>query len=369
MLAFISVLQWHCIQTYTSPYKSPATGYLVVEGYITGNGPTSFRLTRTLALPGDSVIPVVTGADLQVEGDDHSIYPFTETGNGYYALPSVALSPAVQYRLRISDVNGKTYLSDYVPYKPTPPIDSINWISDATGVTIYANTHDPTANTRYYEWKYVETWELNSSEQSGWIWQGDSLALRTEAQQNFTCWHTDSSTAILVGTSAKLAQDVVYEQPVNFIPVNSEPLGIEYSILVSQYALTDSAYYYLTQMQANTEQLGSIMDPLPTQLVGNIHCLSDPAEPVMGYFSAGTIQQQRIFIQRSQVPAWLYFFECPFADRKTSYRVDSLQFYFGGGEFTPIDYNNTLDAVIYNYTDCIDCRARGGVTTKPAFWQ
>ena len=70
----------------------------------------------------------MTGALLQVEGSDNSVYPFTETGNGFYALASINMNTATQYRLRIANVNSETYLSDYVPFKPTPPIDSLNWV-------------------------------------------------------------------------------------------------------------------------------------------------------------------------------------------------------------------------------------------------
>jgi hypothetical protein len=367
IILLLAILQWHCIQTYVSPYKSPATGYLVVEGYLTGNGPTSFRLSRTIPLPGDSTIPVVTDAQLQIEGTDNSVYPFTETGNGYYLLPSITMNTATQYRLRITNVKSETYLSDYVPFKLTPPIDSINWISADTGVVIYANTHDPTGNTRYYQWKYNETWEYTGSEQSGYIYQGDTLAPRPLSEQIYLCYHTDSSSAILIGTSQKLAQDVIFEQPLIVIPSNTQPLGIEYSVLVSQYALTDSAYDFLSLMKGNTEQLGSIFDPLPSELTGNIHCLSNPAEPVIGYVCAGTLQQQRIFISRSQLPGWLYYFECPIPDRFFPESPDSMVYYFVYNHYVPVDIinNTTIEA---NVANCIDCRTQGGTTTRPSFW-
>ena len=101
IILLFSLLQWHCVQSYVSPYQSPATGYLVVEGYITGNGPTSIKLSRTIPLPGESTIPVVTGAQLQIEGSDNSVYPFTETGNGYY-LPALPRNP----RLHEANVAG-----------------------------------------------------------------------------------------------------------------------------------------------------------------------------------------------------------------------------------------------------------------------
>jgi hypothetical protein len=50
---------------------------------------------------------------------------------------------------------GEDYLSDFVPYRVSPLIDSINWVNGPTGLTIDANTHDPANATRYYEWNFV----------------------------------------------------------------------------------------------------------------------------------------------------------------------------------------------------------------------
>src|ERR1700744_4976237 len=128
-LSFCCLLtQWGCRDKYVSPYKSPVTGYLVVEGYISANTPTQFTLSRTIPLPGDSAIPAELGAGVQVEGSDNSTYPLVEQGNGLYSsIDTLRLNAAMQYRLRIHTGNGEDYLSDFVSYKVTPPIDSINW--------------------------------------------------------------------------------------------------------------------------------------------------------------------------------------------------------------------------------------------------
>jgi Domain of unknown function (DUF4249) len=71
------------------------------------------------------------------------------------------MNTAAQYRLRISNVNNELYLSDYAPFKPTPPIDSIDWrLSDSAGVTINVSTHDPTGKTRFYQWKSIRAHRL-----------------------------------------------------------------------------------------------------------------------------------------------------------------------------------------------------------------
>jgi hypothetical protein len=368
-------LQWQCVQKYNSPYVSPTTGYLVVEGYISGNTPTQYTLSRTIPLPGDSTIPLETGATVQVEGTDNSVYPLTEQSPGTYVAGTLALNTATQYRLRITTTAGQQYLSSYVPYKPTPPIDSVSWIYNSNGVQIYVNTHDPANATRYYQWQYGETWEYNSSEYSQAVYDTatNTVSQRPLADQIYTCWHSDSSTHILIGSSAKLAQDIIYLQPLVLLPSNGVQLGIEYSIFVRQYALTEDGYNFLTLMQSNTESLGTIFDPTPSQLKGNIQCLTNPNEPVVGYVSAGTVQQQRIFIKHSQVPYWYYAFLCPAPDTLVK-PPDSahLRIFFDLYGYIPLfaDLGPTGNLVGWyaNFPNCIDCRLQGGTTTEPSFW-
>jgi hypothetical protein len=78
-------------------------------------------------------------------------------------------------------------------------------------------------------------------------------------------------------------------------------LGIRYSILVKQYALTEDGYHYYQILKKNTESLGSIFDAQPSELTCNFHSLQDPTEIVIGFFSASSVVQKRIFIDKSQV--------------------------------------------------------------------
>lgn len=375
ILTATCILFCDCVQQYVSPYQSPATGYLVVEGYIMGNGRTQYSLSRTIPLPGDSTIPMVTGAQLQVEGSDNSIFPLVESGNGLYGIDSMSLSTAVKYRLRISIPNGETYLSDYVPYKPTPPIDSLNWVyNGSTGVNIYVNTHDPNNTTRYYQWTYDQTYEYHSAEASEFIYvpATDTIVARTPAQEIFTCWKDVPLTSILIGTSAQLAQDQIYEFPLINIPPNTQPLSVEYSILVSQYALTDSGYTFLQLMRQNTESLGSIFDVQPSEITGNIHSLSNPAEPVIGYISAGTLQQARIFISRDQLPIWKWDYACGDPDIIVPNNKDSFAYYFVDFGYVPLYQNFGPNPPLFgwfsNEAGCVECTSQGGVTQKPSYW-
>lgn len=378
---FLALLLWRCKQRYDSPYVPPVKGYLVVEGFIAGDAPTKFVLSRVIHLPGDSTIPAVTNAKLQVEGTDNSIYPLTETGPGIYTVQTLPLNPNTRYRLRIATAEGQTYLSDTVAYKASPAIDSISWQQTPDGVTVYANTHDPANATRYYQWSYAETWEYTSAEFSNYKFLAnsrsnglDSVVTRVDSEYIYNCWNGDSSTSILLASTTKLAQDVVYRQKLLFIPRGSIQLSVVYTVNVRQSALSQEAYNFLSLMKSNTESLGSIFDAQPSQLTGNIHNLAHSDEAVIGWVSAGTVQQQRIWIRRSDVPDWGYSYACPIkdtlvADDPGSKSIDQFLAHY---QFIPVDraYAPGIGFIGWyaNYAPCIDCRSQGGVTKKPSFW-
>ncbi len=303
------------------------------------------------------------------------MYPLADQGNGFYASAGVLpLDPSAKYRLRITTASGRKYLSDYAPYKITPAIDSINWVENGNGVTICANAHDDAGTTRYYEWSYDETWEYHSAEDSKYLFDEDSIVPtvlpRDSSSQVYTCWHSGSSTNILLTTTDKLSRDVVYEFPLRQIPANSVPLSVMYSILVRQYALTDSAYDFLSLMKKNSESLGTIFDAQPSELTGNIHCLTDPTEPVIGFVSAGTMQQQRVFVNRSDIPVWNYTYKCQFLDTLVL-PVDYPTYFGTGGGFTPIEGKAAglgYSGYYSNQSYCVNCILQGGTTAKPPFW-
>src|ERR1035438_4859191 len=140
VVAFLLLLtETGCIQKFMPSLNSTPTGYLVVEGIInSGGGPASVTLTRTTNLSDTSKV-AESGAMVQVEGNDNSIYPFIGQGNGVYDIPQLGLNSTLFYRLRIKTEAGEEYLSDFAPVETTPPIDSINWQLKTSGVQIYAN--------------------------------------------------------------------------------------------------------------------------------------------------------------------------------------------------------------------------------------
>jgi hypothetical protein len=378
LLFIILVMGWGCKDPYISPYKSPTTGYLVVEGYISGNSVTNFTLTRTIPLPGDSTLPTVDGATVQVQGSDNSTVTLIGQGNGVYSsVDTMTLNPQVTYRLYIKTPNGEQYQSDYVPFITTPPIDSVNFVERGDrSVQIYVNTHGTAGGVGYYQWNYDFSYEYHSAEESGYYYDIDTtprqVVARNASNEVYSCWVSGSSTNIIIANSLKLSSDVIYEQPVVLLPPNDISTSVLYSILVREYALTAGGYNFLSLMQQNTESLGSIFDAQPSQITGNIHCLTVPTEQVLGYVSAGTVTFQRMFLYRYEI-ASSYNYSCPIPDTPftPSAGDDSMQFGPPDYLFTPVYLGATpagTEAWYSNWTSCIVCTFQGGTTNRPSFW-
>ena len=230
LLAYIA-----CKKPFNPHLTAVSTNFLAVDGPIISGDSTFISLSRTTALTDTTQNKAELKAIVSVEDDQGKLYPLTETGNGIYILGVTNFSTARQYRLDIKTTDGKIYQSDFVPMKVTPQIDSIyfNQNSDAT-VLFYVNTHDATNNTRYYRWDYKETWEYNSYYGAtqdtlpyiNYNYVSPNLTAQNPPLYVGACYTADKSNEIVVGSSAKLANDVISNQQVGGIAANSQKISV-----------------------------------------------------------------------------------------------------------------------------------------------
>lgn len=391
LAAFIIV---GCKKPYNPPAINSAKSYLVVEGVLnSGPDSTIIKLSHTVNLSAKTTYNPVLGGTVTIESDQNNVYPLQEIGGGKYAIPALNLDSTRKYRLRML-VSGEQYLSDFVPVVNTPPIDSISYDIKGNGMQINVSAHDPKNNTHYYRWDYQETWIFHSNYYSGYVSNGDTVIERQlPANQVYQCWGNDTSSNIVLGSSSALSRDVISNNPVTFVSSTSEKIGTKYSILVRQYALTGEAYNFWKNLKSSSEQLGGIFDPQPTEIASNIHSVSNPSEPVIGYLSAGRVTSKRIFITNTQLPGWVpapVYPNCAldslyldFKPPSATVGVNQENEYFnankGAGknyQFIPVQAILVIQRIggakIVGHTgstpECVDCTLRG-TNKKPAFWQ
>ena len=215
---------------------------------------------------------------------------------------------------------------------------------------------------------------------------------------------------IIIGSTAKLSQDVMKQQQVFSITNASQKLAHTYVIQLNQYALTKEGFEYYEILKKNTEQIGSIFDPQPSALIGNIHCITAPSELVLGFISASTIarKQLNLFTKDNLIGApevypnvagiERYAYPKPYYESCTSVPVDDRgqgatwsfknegtpilddqqppSFYaranktWGSGDSLLYNIVFTREGNIYYYAPapCVDCRLKGYTNIKPAYY-
>jgi hypothetical protein len=215
------------------------------------------------------------------------------------------------------------------------------------------------------------------------------------------------SNQVFVGSSAKLAEDVIAAQLLGGLANGSEKLGHIYTMQLKQYALTQDGYNYYLNLKTNTEQLGSIFDSQPSLAKGNIHCITSPNDVVIGFVSASTVAAKQFNLHANDIQLrapdpygldeWLhnsttyrfynaYYFAPPdtsscrtaaistapyatFALRasKTFAKGDSLL--FEGIPFIQADAPGSVGyAYYYAPKNCVDCRLKGGTNIRPSYF-
>ncbi len=360
-----------CIRTFTINYTSPSIGYLVVEGVVnSGIGQTIIKVSRSSGLSYTDSGKIEMGAIVFVEDSSGNSQTLIDQKNGLYMNPQLNLDHNNKFRLHIKTSNGNEYISKYQFPISSSPIDSISWIKNSNGVNINLNAHNGNGKIINYHISTCQTWEIISPYPSLFTYVNGlnpRIDTNSEEEKNSlkTCWHTDSSAAVQIASTAQLMPPQVLLYSLAIIPLNSQILNVEYSILAVEYALNNEGYTYFQQLKANTEPGNSLFNPQPARINGNIYNIKDSTEYVIGYISIADVYSKRIFITNNQIQPWNYHPYCPVtttpfqpSDNSTLVLFESLKII--NGTIFPNQWELTPQP-------CVDCQIFGS-PIKPKFW-
>lgn len=367
LLFWLLLLTSGCIDAYDPKVLNSPQNYLVVDGFLNALGPTTIRLSRTVNLNDSGKPPAETRASVFIEAEAGPRYSLTEGVAGTYTSAALTLDPARKYRLHLTTTAGDEYVSDYTPVKITPVIDNVRWVAGDSDLQLYVNTHDDTNSTTYYRWEYEETWEFNAAYTTFLEYSNGRIRERTRPWP-YTCWSSASSSAIKLGNTASLSQDIIADYNLLTISSTSSRLRVKYSLLVKQYAQTREEYTYWNNLKKNTETIGGLFDPLPSQFAGNIHCINKPENLAIGFVGAYSVAEKRIFIPRSQIPSrWFVKSGYEYCFPPDTVETKNVSATFFSGTTVPL---SEVEGKGYLATSisCVDCSLSGS-PIRPAFWQ
>jgi len=345
---------------------------LVVDGMIT-NEPGPYIVKLSLSRPLDSYgeIPYQncivtlhenTGISEELEEIEPGIYSTKEDGTNSKI--------GNKYSISIISPEGKEYTSDFQEllepigiqsfYSDFIYVEDLNFIPyGLPGYQFYVDTKDVTNTDNYFLWQMVETYHYTADYVLHSIGYGYyTLYVKynelPQYDNVFNCWKTQNVQYIYAGKTNNLNVNKITKQPLHFVGTNTRRLMKKYSVLLNQYTIEEDAYFYWRDIEQQISEENILAATQPYNIPGNIFNVNNPDEPVYGFFTVASIDQKRIFVDKPNTP---FYYEICFVDTVPGF-CPPPHYYALIGE------NSTGEVK----ESCIDCRSKGGVTTKPDFW-
>lgn len=374
VLLFALMFLIACREEFVPDIETQATGILVVEGYLDSEGLSSdLKLSYTTPI-SDSYEPnAVLGASIQLISQAGETFSFSEKGEGIYTFQQ-DLDESQTYNLSIRLPNGEEFSSDPIQPIITPPILEAGFVRDEEGVEIFVNTKGD-ENADDFLWTYEETWIFRPRIRSYYIFDKELKAVRTrtESERNDLCYRSEESPNILLETSSRFENQIVFRQTISEIPTNDQRLAEKYSVLISQKALDSKAVEFWEILKKNSFDMGTFFSPLPSIISGNIHSKNGTSK-VVGYVSVGVVRQERIFVTNTEVQPWFFsdpeFDDCFISQDALYIGTEVFDNTFGGSGVSPVRSlveGTTTVGYYYAPTRCVDCTLYGS-SEKPDFW-
>ena len=387
-----------CITEYNAVLPSSDQQILIVDGCIMSDTTVIFQFSKNYPLNSSYTQPNTFNIDATVTiigNNGYESAPATSLGNGAYSINAGTLDDNVKYGIKIV-YNDDTYQSALSKPLHTPEIDSISLQQPEKNgpVGICVSTHDNnTGESEFFLWDYTENWEFdatyftdiffNPKDSTFYV---DSLYLATTYQTSYYhCWrHNDSKNYMLGSTELLNENRIINKQLYQINPAADNRLRVLYCTTINQKAISKSAYdYYQNRIKLN-EEMGGLFTPQPSNLDGNITCITNPSKRAIGYVEVtkNTVQK-RLFVYPSQITSPLFSDDCQLyslgdlikelnLDPKMS--NDSIY-----GTLYVLGYRPALDPAMppypflitpdkWSFSRCTDCRDNGGTKNKPDFW-
>jgi len=366
-----------CREPFEPDIKAADLTVLVVEGYLDTEGlPSQLKLsyTRNIQLD-DFSLPSYPSAEVYLESASGMDYPLTDLGGGVYEF-AYDIPENDDYTLRIIANDGKTYTSELIKPILTPEIIDVGFEKNENGVEVYLTTKGD-QNADDFLWTYEETYAFRPKISSSYRYDSEQedVVIRSLDERTNLCYRGEVSSDLILETSSRFEDQFVFRQSITQIPQNDERLSVRYSILISQKALDKKASEFWEILRKNTNDLGSIFSPLPSNIRGNIKNDQDPTLPVVGYVSLGTVKQERYFIDVSEVVPWRAevpeYYGCYI--EPDTVLMEKYGQAFASGSFVPvvpIIPEGAFNPIGFQGAErrCTDCTLRG-TNVKPDFWE
>lgn len=269
-----------CIDPFSTD-PGPHQPRYVVEGTFTDRaGIKTVTITTSAKYSQgiDGLTRYVSEAFVKICDDDNNCTNLMEGEKGRYSA-EVSGTTGKFYHVEIELKDGQKIYSKPELMTASPPISKLYDEFDpgtvqSHGFNVYVDTDDPGDQRNYYKWETIAYFPYSLR------------CFYKLPQKDLTLIMSDKN---------------VNGKTVSRIKVREVPYSGTgpYVVEVLQLALSSDAYQYVDGVVKQIETTGSIFDPPPSYLRGNLYDPDDETEDVLGYFLVAGTSSSAIAIDRS----------------------------------------------------------------------
>ena len=169
-----------------------------------------------------------------------------------------------------------------------------------------------------------------------------------------------------------MREDRLIDHYLYAISNRDERISVLYAADVTQMRIPKEAWQYWQTMQRNSENVGGLFSPEPSELRGNLVNVDNPEELVLGYVGVMSVTTRRLYVDNTET----YFYRSArprVSPTDTLNTEEEWMAAFMLGKL-PVDEvwgeDNREEIIGYSWYPayCVDCRMRGGTKKKPEGW-
>jgi hypothetical protein len=381
-IVLLSVSITACIDKYWPETDFKYNRMIVVEGMISNTpGPYTVYLSLSSSIDDPEFIPL-SDYSVIISDDQGNSELLSHIGGGIYQTASDGIRGVIgrSYKLGIfSYDNNSIYESSYELLRNPVEIKNVyaelefhtdsDFEYDLTGYQFYVDTETAEQDTNYLLWRMDYTYQYEANYLARYVYDNYQMETMHPSDSLQTCWKAGKRKDIVIEKTEQLSEPTLTKIPLCYITTETKELSIRYSLLVKQHTIAYDAFRFWSQLEEFKEYTPWLFAKQPYPVKGNMECVTDEDEVVLGYFMATGVAEKRIFVDRPLGVDWHYRTECGFyTGEYMTYKLhllhDSwpvyLTKYFNG--FT---YITALPEEQY----CVDCRQSGGELIPPDFWE
>ncbi|MBE9512037.1 MAG: DUF4249 domain-containing protein [Bacteroidetes bacterium] len=282
ILLLFFLLVFSCIEPFDFNITGDGSKSLVIDGLVTNEpGPYIVYLTKTSDYcEVDNFSPEkVDSAIIVISDNVGNSDTLTETRSGVYETKPEGIQGIQDrfYKIMIETSDGKQYESKPEFLRGVPEIDSIYY--EFREMRSIDGTRDNRINV------YIDT-SIPENEGNYFIW----------------CCTSEKNTDIIIADDRYVNGNKIEKKQVLSIPANNKDSFDGLYVTIAQFSLTKKAYDYYYSINQQKKMAGTIFEPPPAIIKGNIQNIHDPKDHVFGYFGASAITRASIYIPKSAIP-------------------------------------------------------------------